>query len=194
MLLFELNAEIKFWLSVQYAFSRKLSLLLIYLSSVCHLFIICMKSDLQIKLIKTQDFETWYDCYWLNVFSLTTKRLIDMNCSSMTKKRWYSRRVRTWEMRISKWRVRVSKLKMRVSKWEMRVLIIYKKQKFKIIKRLRFEFRQAIRSSKFERFRKKSISTILQFDQRYTQQIDTFSRNLSNSYNWVNKTCLRREF
>ena len=57
-----------------------------------------------------------------------------------------------------------------------------KEQKFKIIEELRFELRQATRSSKLERSRRESISIILQFDQRYTQQIETFNRNLSNSY------------
>ena len=59
---------------------------------------------------------------------------------------------------------------------------VYKKQKFKSIEKLRFEFRQTIRSSKLERSRRKSISIILQLDQRYIQQIEIFNRNLSNSY------------
>ena len=57
-----------------------------------------------------------------------------------------------------------------------------KKQEFKIIEKLRLELRQAIRSSKLERSRKESVSIILQFDQRYTQQIEIFNRSLSNSY------------
>ena len=71
--------------------------------------------------------------------------------------------------------------------------VFYKKQRFKIIKRLRFELRQTIRSSKFERFRKKSILIILQFDQRYIQQIEIFNRNLSNSYDWIDRICLRKK-
>ena len=60
---------------------------------------------------------------------------------------------------------------------------IVKNKNSRSLLKVRFKSRQAIQSSKFERFRKKSISIILQFDQENIQQIETFSRNLSSSYN-----------
>ena len=60
---------------------------------------------------------------------------------------------------------------------------VCKKQEFTIIENAIRIFVKQFDHRNSNDFEKKSISIILQFDQRYIQQIEIFNRNLSNSYN-----------
>ena len=79
--------------------------------------------------------------------------------------------------------------------WISSIIIVWncKKQESRTTEGLRPELRQATRSPKLERPRREPVSTILQLDQRYTQQTETSSRSLPGSYDWVDKICLRRK-